>query len=366
MGQKKIISLIFFMLIFTASTATASVMDDEYRYVNWKEYIAIGYGTSFCIDENTYYKMLEPKSGRFDKFTDQELDWARTNIGYCTPNPGFFISTEIQFVNENINFTGWGSGGGNHTIVSHKWDFGDGTIETGTGLLKSNTWGVTYNCKAIHSYSSEGNYTVKLTVTNDQGHTNWVTEIVEIINDVEAKSVTQSDLEYKYGETWSFDKYKKGDFTILGRTQKGLGKPQVGEIAIIKGSEYVYLRKYTEDGSTKTWDIPVLNDPICVRIYKNDLQVFYDVVYTNSNGEFTCHFIPEEAGYHKLVVVYPPHNTDDILYWSGQNWDYKWDKWYDEVFYVSEKTDQSSSSGFEAIFAIVGVLIIVYFLRRSK
>lgn len=130
----------------------------------------------------------------------------------------------------------------------------------------------------------------------------------------------------------------------------------------------MYLRKYTEDGSTeKVWDIPVSNDPIFVHIYKNDLQIFYDVVYTNSSGEFTCYFIPEEAGYHKLVVEYPGPYRDYCMQYSSPNWDYKrGDYWYEKVFYVSEKPEQSPSSGFEAIFAIIGVLIIVYLLRRRK
>lgn len=348
MSLTKIIALIFLTLIFATSIAVASTTWYE---DNWRTDIAINYGTNDCVDENTYYKMLKAN------FTDEELDWARNNIGYCAPRCPFIVSTEIQFVNENINFTAITSGGGgNHTIVSYKWDFGDGTTETRGDRLTT------------HKYSSEGNYTVKFTATNDQGHSCSDTKLLEIINDVNVKYVTQDDLQYRYGDNWNFNKYKKGDFVIRGTGQEELGKPQVGEFTIIQGKEYVHLSKYTGDGSTKKmWDIPVSNDPIFVHIYKNDLEVFYDVVHTNSDGEFTCYFIPEEAGYHKLVVEYPGPYMDYCMSYDSPNWDYtRGEYWYEQIFYVSEKVEEPQSPGFEAIFIITALLTVAYILRKKK
>jgi hypothetical protein len=374
MGLTKIIALIFLTLILTTSVAVTLTTGYEGRHVTWKGYIAGHYGTNDCVDKNTYYKMLEATSRGFCYFSDEEFDWARNNIGYCTPRCWIRVSTEIQFVNENLNFTVRAKGGGNHTIVSYKWDFGDGTIENGTELSQSTSYtgGLEYKCTSTHSYSSEGNYTVKLTVTNNQGHTDVdkYPLLVEIISDVKSKSVTMEDLQYKYGETWGSDKYKKGDFEIFRKTQKGLGEPQVGEITIIKGKEYVHLRKYTEDGTLeKVWDIPVSDDPIFVHIYKNDLKIFGDIVYTDTNGEFTCYFSPEEAGYHKLVVEYPGPYMDYCMSYESPNWDYKeGDYWYEQDFYVSEKLEQeqSKSPGFEAIFIITALLAVAYLLRRRE
>ena len=369
MGLAKIIALIFLTLILATSVAVASTISYEDRHVNWKGDITRHYGTNDCIDENTYYKMLEAKSRGFCYFFDEELDWARNNIGYCIPTCWIKVSTEIQFVNENINFTGGVCGRNNHTIVSYKWDFGDGTIENGTELSQSSyTGGLRDKCITTHSYSSEGNYTVKLIVTNDQGNTDVDIETVEIINDVEAKSVTQRDLQYRYGETWGVAKYKKDDFEIRRKTQKGSGEPQVGEITIIEGREYVHLGKYTEDGSLeKVWDIPVSDDPIFVHIYKNDIQIFYKVIHTNGKGKFTCYFIPEAAGDHKLVVEYSGPYMDYCMSYESPNWDYKrGDYWYEQDFYVSEKIEQeqSQSPGFEAIFIITALLAVAYLLRR--
>jgi hypothetical protein len=311
--------------------------------------------------------MLNAKSEGLCYFLDEELDWAYNNIGYCIPTCWIRVSTEIQFVTENINFTGGVSRRNNHTIVSYKWDFGDGTIENGTELSRSHIGGLSA-CTTTHNYSSEGNYTVKFTVTNDQGHNDVDVETVAIINDVESKYVTMRDLQYRYGETWGSVKYKKGDFEIRKMTQKGLSEPQVGEITIIEGGEYAHLGKYTEDGNLeKVWDIPVSGDPIFVHIYKNDIQIFYEVIHTNDKGRFTCYFTPDEAGYHKLVVEYSGPYMDYCMSYESPNWDYKrGDYWYEQDFYVSEKIEQeqSQSPGFEAIFIITALLAVAYLLRR--
>jgi archaellin len=296
-------------------------------------------------------------------FFDEELDWTYNNIGYCIPTCWIRVSTEIQFVTGNIDFTGGVYRRNNHTSVSYKWDFGDGTIENGTELAQSHIGGIR-ECTTTHNYSSEGNYTVKFTVTNDQGHNDVDVETVQIINDVESKYVTMSDLQYSYGETWGSVKYKKGDFKIRKKTQKGLSEPQVGEITIIEGREYAHLGKYTEDGTLeKVWDIPVSGDPIFVHIYKNNLQIFYEVVYTNDEGRFTCYFRPEEAGDHKLVVEYSGPYMDYCMSYSPDR-DYKLgDYWYEKDFYVCEKLEQPQSPGFEAGLIITALLAVVYLLR---
>lgn len=52
------------------------------------------------------------------------------------------------------------------TIVSYAWNWGDGT--TGSGVI------------ANHSYTSDGNYTITLTVTDNDGHTGTASQPVEV------------------------------------------------------------------------------------------------------------------------------------------------------------------------------------------
>jgi subtilisin family serine protease len=65
-----------------------------------------------------------------------------------------------------VSLDGSGSSDADGTIVSHAWDFGDGT--TGTGAV------------VMHEFSSVGNYTVRLTVTDDDGATGQATVLIKV------------------------------------------------------------------------------------------------------------------------------------------------------------------------------------------
>jgi PKD repeat protein len=71
------------------------------------------------------------------------------------PPPSAFFVTSLSFLTASFDATGSADVDG--TIVSYAWDFGDGT--TGTGVTVD------------HTYAVGGNYTVTLTVTDDDGHT---------------------------------------------------------------------------------------------------------------------------------------------------------------------------------------------------
>ena len=64
-----------------------------------------------------------------------------------------------------VTFSAAGSSD-NVGVVSYEWDFGDGT--TGTGLTST------------HTYETEGNYTVSLTVTDAAGNSNAVTIVITV------------------------------------------------------------------------------------------------------------------------------------------------------------------------------------------
>lgn len=72
-------------------------------------------------------------------------------------------------VGESINFSGFESSDSDGTIVDYAWDFGDGS--EGSGI------------SALHSYGAAGEYTVTLTVTDDDGATESDTATV-LVNEV--------------------------------------------------------------------------------------------------------------------------------------------------------------------------------------
>ena len=86
--------------------------------------------------------------------------------GNNPPIASFTYSPESPLVGEEITFDASSSTDSDGEIVSYEWDFGDGA--SGTGEV------------AFHSYSSVGDYTVTLTVTDDEGATDSVSKTVNI------------------------------------------------------------------------------------------------------------------------------------------------------------------------------------------
>jgi len=74
------------------------------------------------------------------------------------PVASFTESAEAVYTGEVILFNASSSSDPDGTIIKYFWDFGDGTNATGI--------------TTTHSYSAAGNYTVTLTVTDDDGATN--------------------------------------------------------------------------------------------------------------------------------------------------------------------------------------------------
>jgi len=89
------------------------------------------------------------------------------NVLNRPPVANFTESAHTVYIGESIAFDASGSYDPDGTIVSYSWDFGDGNTATGVTV--------------DHAYSEDGNYTVTLTVTDDDGASasSVATKIVE-------------------------------------------------------------------------------------------------------------------------------------------------------------------------------------------
>jgi len=101
------------------------------------------------------------------------LATATKNVLNRPPIASFTESAHTVSSSENIHFDGSESHDPDGTIVNYLWDFGDGNTATGV--------------TSDHAYSEDGNYTVTLTVTDDDGASASLvaTKIVETETEIE-------------------------------------------------------------------------------------------------------------------------------------------------------------------------------------
>jgi len=108
-----------------------------------------------------------------------------------SPVASFTESAETVYTGETITFNASGSYDADGTITSYLWDFGDGT--NATGIIVD------------HAYTDNGNYTVTLTVTDDDGATTTVTSTKTVLNRPPVASFTESAETVLTGETITFN-----------------------------------------------------------------------------------------------------------------------------------------------------------------
>ncbi|WP_144900800.1 PKD domain-containing protein [Halobellus captivus] len=82
------------------------------------------------------------------------------------PTASFTASPESPDVGESVSFDASGSSDADGSIASYQWDFGDGETDSGASTA--------------HAYDSAGDYTVELTVTDDEGAADTTTETVSV------------------------------------------------------------------------------------------------------------------------------------------------------------------------------------------
>ncbi len=87
--------------------------------------------------------------------------------GNAAPTARFTFTPSEPTVDESVSFTDESTDDG--AIVSRDWDFGDGTTATGEA--------------PSHTYTSAGDYSVSLTVTDDEGATATSTQTVTVVDD---------------------------------------------------------------------------------------------------------------------------------------------------------------------------------------
>jgi PKD repeat protein len=103
----------------------------------------------------------------------------------------FTESAETVYTGEVISFNASYGYDPDGSIATYFWDFGDGT--NATGVIVG------------HIYADDGNYTVTLTVTDDDGATATTTSVETVLNRAPVAVFTESAETVYIGETITFN-----------------------------------------------------------------------------------------------------------------------------------------------------------------
>ncbi|MEA2075516.1 MAG: PKD domain-containing protein [Euryarchaeota archaeon] len=121
------------------------------------------------LNPDTYYEI---GTHAVDKVGNVNITWvnqtAKTQAGNIPPIVSFTFTPKNPIINEEIIFNATSSYDPDGSIVSYKWNFGDGNI---TGTTES---------IIAHSYTSTGDYIVNLTVTDDEEAVNSTNKTITV------------------------------------------------------------------------------------------------------------------------------------------------------------------------------------------
>jgi PKD repeat protein len=156
----------------TFNASSSWTFDPDAAIISYEWVFGDGIGGTGKIVNHTY-----PSQGNYVvslKVTDSDGKERRYNLISKTitvtenqpPTASFTYSPLKPVVNQTVTFDASNSTDPGGTIENYEWNFGNG--EKAEGKI------------ATHSYSSAGNYTVKLTITDDKGATNSTAQVIHV------------------------------------------------------------------------------------------------------------------------------------------------------------------------------------------
>jgi PKD repeat protein len=122
-------------------------------------------GTVSGLDESSTYHFVVRAYNLYSESGDSNEEHLYPSNPNQAPTASFIANPTLGDAPLTVDFDAIGSIDPDGTIVSYVWDFGNGG---GTGM------------NASHTYSTAGNYTVTLTVTDDGGATDTATTTIQV------------------------------------------------------------------------------------------------------------------------------------------------------------------------------------------
>jgi parallel beta-helix repeat protein len=194
------------------------------------------------------------------------------------------------------------------TIASYKWNFGDGTTATGR--------------KVTHKYVQDGSYTIKLTVTDDNGNINSKTKTVTVLNRPPVACFTYTPLNPLVGQKVTFDassSYDPYGKIVSYKWNFGDGYTGTGKIVThtySKAGQFTVKLTVTDnDGKSSSTSKTVT----VVKPETNRLKIldkYYDIIdkstgWTKSDNFWYLNYEPDGKKLPRSSVKYGKYTTVD-------------------------------------------------------
>jgi PKD repeat protein len=120
--------------------------------------------SELSVGTHTIYFTVQDDEGAWSSAATKNL----TIVTNQLPVAAFSYSPMNPSMNETVTFNASASYDPDGSIISYIWTFGDGNVTNTSEVV------------ITHSYSSVGNYTVNLTVTDDEGATNTTSREIQV------------------------------------------------------------------------------------------------------------------------------------------------------------------------------------------
>ena len=157
-------------LVNAWETLTGTYNWPGYTIVDQTDYLEVAYYIEVTTSQSSKSVRLLVDDSTLPVADQTKIE----NVIFTYPNQApvasFVYTPAGPYAQETITFDASASYDPDGSIVSYQWDFGDGNITTVTTSI------------ITHAYEDCGDYTVTLTVTDNEGLTGYISQTVTVIN----------------------------------------------------------------------------------------------------------------------------------------------------------------------------------------
>lgn len=220
-----------------------------YTVVDQTDYLEVAYYIEVTTPQNSKSVSLLVDDGTLPLADQTKIE----NVMFTNPNQApvasFTFSPSNPLIYDTVTFNASASYDPDGSIISYTWDFGDGNVTTVTDPIITHVY---------PAAESTVNYTVTLTVTDNEGSTGSVTDIVPVTNptilhvSLPAGTYVGPNPDDWLSQCWLLNITElSGTFTVrINNTHASFVSYDTHLIIALNNASYEYLESLTVDTTT--------------------------------------------------------------------------------------------------------------------